>query len=208
LWCRRFDNARIQIGDNFQVHNRFSENPAGIVHKTALWVANDSVLRIGNDVGVSGVLLHAYRDITIGDRCLLGANCTIYTSDFHAIEPALRRGGPPAAAPVKLENDVWIGANALILKGVTIGEGSIVAAGSVVTKDVPAGVIVGGNPARVLKSIPVQNERRELYSYTATDPLRDERSAAALSVGQSAPVVPIPRRAQAHQPDQGQPKTL
>jgi acetyltransferase-like isoleucine patch superfamily enzyme len=153
-WCRRYGNSRIDIGDDFAVNNRFAENPAGVVHRVALWAANGSVLQIGNNVGMSGAIIHAYRSITIGDRCLLGANCIIYTTDFHPIHPLHRDTGVPASAPVTLEDDVWVGANAIILKGVTIGRGSIVAAGSVVTKNVPRGVIVGGNPAKIIKTIP------------------------------------------------------
>ena len=153
-YCKIKGQARVEIGDNLSINNKFSENPAGVLHKTAFWAENDSILRIGNDVGISGSIIHAFCSVTIGDRCLLGANSAIYTSDFHSIYPEDRRNCTGTkSAPIVLENDVWVGANAIILKGVVVGEGSVIAAGSIVTKSVPAGVVVGGNPARVIKKI-------------------------------------------------------
>jgi acetyltransferase-like isoleucine patch superfamily enzyme len=115
------------------------------------------VLRIGNDVGISGAILNARDSISIGDRCMLGANCGLFSSDHHPLRPRDRHDRKQEAvkaAPVTLENDVWIGANAVILKGVTIGAASVVGAGSVVTKSVPPGVVVAGNPARIVKRVP------------------------------------------------------
>lgn len=86
----------------------------------------------------------------LGDRAFIGHQVVFATLD-HDLNPSKRNDLYPA--PIVLKNDVWIGSNAVILKGVTIGEGSVVAAGSVVTKDVPANVVVGGNPARVIKEI-------------------------------------------------------
>lgn len=153
--CRRYGNGRLEIGRNFSVNNTLRENLAGVVHKTVLYVEHGCRLRIGDDVGISGAILHAQADLIIGDRCLLGANCSIYTSDFHGVQPAERMvSGAIRKAPVVLEDDVWIGANSLILKGVTVGRGSVVGAGSVVTKSIPAGVIAAGNPARVVRELP------------------------------------------------------
>lgn len=88
--------------------------------------------------------------ITIGNDCLLGHHCTIATIN-HAQDPDKR--GDMVFLPVKIEDKVWIGANVTILPGVTIGEGAIVAAGAVVTKDVAPRTIVGGVPAKVIKTI-------------------------------------------------------
>ncbi|SHE63225.1 Acetyltransferase (isoleucine patch superfamily) [Atopostipes suicloacalis DSM 15692] len=88
--------------------------------------------------------------IRIGNNALIGHQVVFATLD-HDLMPNKRGNLHPA--PIVLEDDVWIGSNAMILKGVTIGEGSVIAAGSVVTKDVPANVIVGGNPARLLKRL-------------------------------------------------------
>lgn len=88
--------------------------------------------------------------ITIGDDCLIGHNCTICTVN-HSKDPNHR--GDMYCMPVVIENKVWVGANVTILPGVTIGEGAIVAAGAVVSKDVAPKTIVGGIPAKVIKTI-------------------------------------------------------
>lgn len=88
--------------------------------------------------------------ITIGDDCLIGHNCTICTVN-HKQEPELR--GDMVCAPVKIGNKVWIGANSTILPGVTIGDGAIVAAGAVVTRNVEPNTVVGGIPAKVIKRL-------------------------------------------------------
>lgn len=109
--------------------------------------------------------------IDIGNRVLIAHNCNIFDNDTHPTDAMERREDATNAiwhgkrlnysslqsGPIIIENDAWICCNSTILKGVRIGEGSIIAAGSVVTKDVPANVVVGGNPARVLKKIERSN---------------------------------------------------
>lgn len=121
---------------------------------------------IGDFTLLNGALIMAEEKIEIGSYCLISWNVGIADSDFHPLEPAQRvidaqalapffKNRPPrpalATAPVKIGDNVWIGMNAVILKGVTIGENSVVAAGSVVTKDVEPNVVVAGNPAAVMK---------------------------------------------------------
>lgn len=88
--------------------------------------------------------------IYLGDRVLVGPNTVLATLN-HGMDPARR--GDLIPAPIRIGDDVWIGANATILPGVTIGAGAVVAAGAVVTRDVPALAVVGGVPARVIKMI-------------------------------------------------------
>ena len=104
---------------------------------------------------MTGGTLCAAERITIGDNVTVGANSTIVDTDFHPIEPESRRLTPQDAKtdPIVIEDDVFIGMNCLVLKGVHIGRGSTVGAGSVVTRDVPPGVIVAGNPARVVQEL-------------------------------------------------------
>jgi acetyltransferase-like isoleucine patch superfamily enzyme len=89
--------------------------------------------------------------IDIADDVMIGPNVSIITSG-HPMEPSQRRGFV-IAKPIAIERNVWIAAGATIIGGVTVGENSVVVAGSVVTKDVPANTLVGGNPARVIRSI-------------------------------------------------------
>ncbi len=125
-------------------------NPLGANHAVILctWQAG-AVLRIGEGFAMTGGSLCAAESVTIGDGVLVGANCTIIDSDFHPSDAAERRADPKAGktAPVVIEDGVFIGMNSLVLKGVHLGKGSTVAAGSVVTHDVPAGALAGGNPA-------------------------------------------------------------
>lgn len=88
--------------------------------------------------------------ITLGDDCLIGHNVVLATLN-HGIAPEKRASMSPA--PIVLGRNVWVGSNSTILQGVTIGDNAIIAAGSVVTKDVPANVIVGGVPARYIRDI-------------------------------------------------------
>lgn len=95
-----------------------------------------------------------HASISIGRNCLIGTNVEIFDSDFHGMKVEERRFSRPEwARSVRVGDNVFVGSNAKILKGVSIGDGSVIAHGSIVTKDVPSGVIVGGNPARVIRVI-------------------------------------------------------
>ena len=97
------------------------------------------------------------RRITIGSHCLIASDVRLYDSDGHPTDPAARLAGSPppeeSSRPITIGDNVWIGTASIILKGVAIGAGSVVAAGSVVTKDVPPGVLVAGHPARVVRRL-------------------------------------------------------
>jgi acetyltransferase-like isoleucine patch superfamily enzyme len=110
---------------------------------------------MGHHFGMTGGSIVCEEQITIGDRVIVGCNTIITDTDFHPLQPAVRRERPidGATAPIFIEDDVFIGMNALILKGVTLGAGCIVGAGSVVTKNVPPNTIVGGNPAKIIRRL-------------------------------------------------------
>lgn len=91
--------------------------------------------------------------ISVGKKVLVGPCVRVYDSDFHNIDPH-RRNEPGKSAPVIIEDNAWVGAGATILKGVTIGYGSIVAAGAVVTKSIPPLSIAAGNPCKIVGTIP------------------------------------------------------
>jgi maltose O-acetyltransferase len=88
--------------------------------------------------------------VTIGDRVQIASAVQILAAD-HPLDPEARRSGVESGRPVAIEDDVWIGAGAILVPGVTIGTGSVIGAGSVVTRDIPAGVVAVGNPCRVLR---------------------------------------------------------
>lgn len=166
-FCRRHPEARISLGSSVTIRNTLRENPAGITHRTVLTAAAAGAqIQIGNNVGISGAILYAVRNITIEDHVNLGAGVRIYDTDFHPMDFQSRRVHDESqirTAPVRICRDAFIGAGAIILKGVTVGERSVVGAGSVVTRDVPADTVVGGSPARHLRSLP----KEELYELAA-----------------------------------------
>ena len=102
----------------------------------------------------SGCRLQDHGGIFIGDNVLVGHNVVMATLD-HDLDPAKR--SLLHCAPINIGNDVWIGANATITKGVTIGDGSVIAAGAVVNRDVPPRTIVGGIPAKIIKTIEAES---------------------------------------------------
>jgi acetyltransferase-like isoleucine patch superfamily enzyme len=130
-------------------------------------IGKNGILAIGNYCFLSGAVLLCECEIKIGNFVSLGWNATIADSDFHPIEPAQRmedaiacsniahgRERPVvAASPVVIEDDVWIGPNATILKGVRIGAGSFIEPGALVTRDIPPGSRVIGNPARIVGGV-------------------------------------------------------
>ncbi len=118
-----------------------------------------AVLSIGDHVRFGpGTMICAAREVRIGDHCRTGPGVKIYDTDLHPLDAEARRqnyGTLPLAgtARVVIQDDVWIGAAAVILKGVTLHHGAIVGAGAVVTESVPAGAVVAGNPARVVRMV-------------------------------------------------------
>jgi maltose O-acetyltransferase len=94
--------------------------------------------------------------ITIGDDVQIGPNVQLLTPT-HPVDPDLRRAKWEAAEPITIEDNVWLGGGAIVLAGVTIGADSVIGAGSVVTRDVPAGVVAVGQPARVVRSVRERN---------------------------------------------------
>lgn len=116
-------------------------------------LARGKTVHIGKGTYInSGLTLVDDYEIYIGEDCLLATNVTICTTG-HPVHPELRPHGEMYSFPVKIGNGVWVGAGAIILPGVTIGDHAVIGAGSVVTKDIPANVVAVGNPCRVLREI-------------------------------------------------------
>lgn len=114
-----------------------------------------AVIEIADGVEISNnaMIKSEGAGIRIGARALVGSDVVIYDSDFHELDPRRRCGGQPAMGAVELGENVFVGDGARILKGVTIGRDSVVGAGSVVTRSIPAGVVAAGNPARVVREL-------------------------------------------------------
>ncbi len=154
--------SRMGFGPGLHLRSSLRSNPLGPNHPVimATWQAG-SCLEVGANFAMTGGTICAAQRISIGDNVNVGANTTIVDTDFHLLDPLQRRARPADAktAPVNIEDYVFIGMNCLILKGVTIGWGSVVGASSVVTRDVPPCVIVVGNPARIIRELKVSEGR-------------------------------------------------
>ena len=112
-------------------------------------------IRIGDKTRIHGSCLHAYQSIIIGSNCLIAGNCQIFDGNGHDIsfpnvENRINTTG--TSNPIKIEDNVWIGANSIVLPGVTIGKGSVISANSVVIKDLSPMVVAGGNTAIIIKN--------------------------------------------------------
>jgi len=119
------------------------------------------VLSIGNHTGIGhNCSFVVGREIRIGDHCRFGSQIVLFDSPGHPLDPDLRRAGAPAnpedVRPIVVGNNVWIGTGAVIFPGTSIGDNSVIATGSVVMSNVPASVVVAGNPARQILKIGAQ----------------------------------------------------
>ncbi len=125
----------------------------GIEVLPPVYVDYGSRVSVGDGTFVNhGAYLMDGGGITIGKRCQIGPWLGAYTA-AHPLVAAERATGLEKASPIVIEDDVWVGANVVVMPGVTIGKGSVIGAGSVVTKDIPAGVVAYGNPCRVAREI-------------------------------------------------------
>ena len=181
LWVEQRRQGRMctfepgaQLLDGARIHN-FRNDPLCIsigrdcrIAGQLLVFAHGGKIRIGNKCFIGeGTRIWSARSVSIGNHVLISHNVNIHDTNSHSLSAKQRRQhvddiffrGHPADlpdvtdAPVTIEDDAWIGFNAVILKGVTIGDGAVVAAGALVTKDVPARSVVAGVPARVMSRV-------------------------------------------------------
>jgi acetyltransferase-like isoleucine patch superfamily enzyme len=156
-YCRVCPGSKITIGNNCAIYNRLTENAAGITNRTALVTTTPSArISIGNHVGISGSVLFAACEIIIEDYVNIGAGSLIYDTDHHPANWEARRVHDTkriGTRPVRIKNDAFIGARTIVLKGVTVGARSIVAAGAVVTDDIPDDTLAAGVPAKPIKKL-------------------------------------------------------
>ncbi|MDD5271543.1 MAG: acyltransferase [Methylovulum sp.] len=119
-----------------------------------VYASQNTALRIGQSVGINGlvrVLMHEPGCLTIGDGCLFASDTDITISDMHSIIDLDTNARVNPAKDIVIGDRVWIGQRSMVLKGVKIGSGAIIGAGSVVTKDVPENCVAAGNPARIIR---------------------------------------------------------
>lgn len=146
----------VLIGNNFSINSGNNYNIIGRQQRTIFWV--DGKLLIGNNTGISGTAIICNYDIEIGNNVKIGGNTVIYDTDFHSLDVELRNDKTKDKKNAKCEkvtikNNVFIGAHSTILKGVTIGTNSIIAASSVVSKSIPDNEIWGGNPIKFIRKL-------------------------------------------------------
>lgn len=146
--------GKATIGNNFYIRTGQAYTEVGSLGSRIL-VGPKGILKIGNNVGMSNATIVADCSVTIGDHVMIGGGVQIFDTNFHSTDPAIRTSGHETrddvkTAPVVIGNHVFIGTNAIICKGVTLGDNAIVAAGSVVVKSIPAGEVWGGNPAKFI----------------------------------------------------------
>lgn len=136
LWIG--ENAKL-VSDGFMMYEGAS-----------ICVLDGGILSLGHNSYMNESLIQCANSITIGDDCAIASEVLIQDTDFHPILDEIGKE-KPVSKPIVIGNKVWICAKSIILKGVTIGDGAIIAAGAVVTKDVPARCVVAGNPAKVVR---------------------------------------------------------
>ena len=145
--------SKVSIGNNC-IFNSF--NDVAWYCKSCIWTRPNAILKIGNNTGLNGALIYCSSRITIGDYVMIGGGSKIFDTDFHPLFFVQRRAPSlytVSSSPIVIGDDVFVGANCIILKGVHIGARSIVAAGSVVTKNIGEDELWGGNPAKFIKKI-------------------------------------------------------
>lgn len=154
---------KIILGKNVRFISHHWGNMVGLTSPILLESIEGGVISIGDFSGGSSIVISSRKEVRIGKHVKLGGNVRIYDHDYHSLNHLERRSsntdGPNCkSAAVYIEDDVFVGTNSLILKGVTIGARSIIGAGSVVTGNVPCDEIWAGNPARKIKSLEIQRE--------------------------------------------------
>lgn len=146
--------STIILGDHVVFRSAFSANLIGLNRPCMLSTLDSrAIIEIGSGCGLSGAVIGAAEKIVLGKNVLVGANTLITDTDWHNIHPDMRRAPGALSKPVIIDDNVWLGINTVVLKGVHIGKNSIIAANSVVVKDIPENVIAGGNPCKVIKPL-------------------------------------------------------
>jgi len=147
------NGGHVEIGNqciftSFETLNRIGLNHRCIITAAPVSEKETCLLKIGNDCGFSGTSIWCFKEIVIGNNVRCGANTLIMDGDAHYEDP---RTSPPK--PIVIEDNVFLGANVVVKKGVTIGENSVIGMNSIVTKSIPANCVAVGNPCKVIKQV-------------------------------------------------------
>jgi acetyltransferase-like isoleucine patch superfamily enzyme len=149
-------SGKCQFGSNLVMVNSAKHSTLGKSNRCKFVVSADATLTIGNKVGMSNATIVATKSIVIGNNIMIGAGVTIVDSDFHSLNPLHWHTNADEqnmiSSPVQIKDNVFIGMDSIILKGVTIGNNVVIAAGTVVTKNIPDNQIWGGNPAQFIRN--------------------------------------------------------
>ena len=144
----------IEIGRKCMIGRKAKGYHAGMPFYTTLLVdGNNGRIHIGDNCRINGAYIHAKDIITIGDNCVIASGVQIIDSNGHKVHSLNRTIGRDEPKPINIGNNVWVGLNAIILKGTSIGNNSVVAAGSVVKGSFPSNTLIQGNPAQVARTI-------------------------------------------------------
>jgi acetyltransferase-like isoleucine patch superfamily enzyme len=159
---KKIETGRIALGNNLYINSSMRFNPVGGVRSVLAIFSENGSIKIGDNTGMSNVVIGAFERIQIGANVSIGGGAKIFDSDFHSLSFSDRMQDPDTnflIEPVIINDGAWIGTDVLVLKGVTIGKEAVVGAGSVVIKDVPAREVWAGNPAHFIKNVPEDSKR-------------------------------------------------
>lgn len=147
LCVNKANSAEISIGKKCRFMSKSWGNNIGLNHNCMLSASDSSRLVVGDYCSFSGVSIWCFDSVIIGNRVRVGANCLIMDGDAHQDDPRAGKN-----KPIVIEDNVWLGGNVVVKKGVTIGRNSVIGMNSVVTQSVPANSVAIGNPCRVVKN--------------------------------------------------------
>ena len=160
LFASKAKGSGMSIGRNCRFMNWSMGNLIGLNHRCIIATGNkEAKLTIGNNCSFSGVSLWCFYSITLGNNVRVGANVTIMDGDAHQDDPRAGKN-----KPIVIEDNVWIGGNVVVKKGVKIGHNSIIGMNSVVTKDIPSNCVAIGNPCVVVKQFD-EKKIKEIEEY-------------------------------------------
>lgn len=159
---KMFRNSKLVLGDNILLNSDFKFSDTALTNKCKMVIGYNGQIMIGKNTKLNGCSITSYKRIVIGENCQIASNTFIGDTDLHPVSTKERlkqvtgekyNHEAVRKKDVIIGNNVWIGWGAIILKGTEIGENSIISAGSVVKGKFPDNVIIGGNPARIIRKI-------------------------------------------------------